>query len=290
MDFARVEAEYRRLKAQFERGALTEAALKAQLEELMIEDEQGRWWIVGYETGQWYVHDGEKWVQQEPPRAAPGPAAARPPYPQATEWIPDARSRPAAATPSKRTPGQGLGRDRVSILLITAGWLVCFVSIGLIGRQYYHTPWGYMAVAGGIGGLITGLVLRRTEPPTPWKQVAVVTLGWIISWAIPGLLSLSIGIGSVAAGLIGPGITALALRWAHPSLQWKQVALVTLGWTIGWVIGWAIGAVLPGYNPYLLIFKYALHGGTGAAIGSWAMFRQLRAALPPGGSQPSAAR
>jgi hypothetical protein len=39
MDFARVEAEFGRLKAQFESGALTEEAFKAQLEELMIEDE-----------------------------------------------------------------------------------------------------------------------------------------------------------------------------------------------------------------------------------------------------------
>jgi hypothetical protein len=46
MDFAPVEAEFGRLKAQFDRGALTEAEFKAQPEELMIEDKQGRWWII----------------------------------------------------------------------------------------------------------------------------------------------------------------------------------------------------------------------------------------------------
>ena len=289
MDFARVEAEYRRLKAQVERGALTEAEFRAQLEELMIEDEQGRWWIVGYETGQWYVHDGEKWVQQEPPRAAPGPAAARPSYPQATEWIPDAQSRPAAAAPSRPTLGQRLGRDGVSVLRIAAGWLASFAALGMLYR-FGITSQLYMYIAGGIGGLIVGLVLRRTEPPTPWKQVPVVTLGCFIGWAIPQVLPLPYAIVPVVAGLIGGGITALALRWAHPSLQWKHVALVTLGWALGWEIGWAIGAIPQGYNPYLLILKYALYGGTGAAIGSWVMFRQLRAALPPGGSQPAADR
>lgn len=66
-DFSRVETEFERLKAQFESGALTEAEFKSQLEELMIEDEQGQWWIIGYESGLWYYHDGDQWVQSDPP-------------------------------------------------------------------------------------------------------------------------------------------------------------------------------------------------------------------------------
>ena len=73
MDFSSVETEYRQLKAQFDAGQLTEAGFKARLQELMIEDEQDRWWMIGYETGQWYVHDGEKWVPAEPPRPAAAP-------------------------------------------------------------------------------------------------------------------------------------------------------------------------------------------------------------------------
>ena len=80
MDFAQVETKYRELKREYDTGAITEEEFKAQLEELMIEDEEGKWWIIGYETGQWYYHDGEKWVQGEPPgrvavRAAPQPTA-----------------------------------------------------------------------------------------------------------------------------------------------------------------------------------------------------------------------
>jgi hypothetical protein len=69
MDFSKVEAEFKKLKKQFEAGALTEAEFKAQLEKLMLQDERGRWWMIGYETGQWYYHDGEKWVRSEPPAA-----------------------------------------------------------------------------------------------------------------------------------------------------------------------------------------------------------------------------
>ncbi len=70
MDFSQVAAEFRTLKAQYDAGALSEADFKARLQELMLQDEQGRWWMIGYETGQWYVHDGEKWVQSEPPPIA----------------------------------------------------------------------------------------------------------------------------------------------------------------------------------------------------------------------------
>ena len=66
-DFSRVETEFERLKAKFESGALTEAEFKSQLEELMIEDEQGQWWIIGYESGLWYYHDGDQWIQSDPP-------------------------------------------------------------------------------------------------------------------------------------------------------------------------------------------------------------------------------
>lgn len=75
MEFAKVEAKFKELKRKYDAGLITEEEFKAKLEELMIEDEEGKWWIIGYETGQWYYHDGERWVRSEPPRVA------RPPMP-----------------------------------------------------------------------------------------------------------------------------------------------------------------------------------------------------------------
>jgi hypothetical protein len=70
MDFSQVAAEFSRLKAQYDAGTLSEADFKARLHDLMIQDGQDRWWMMGYETGHWYVHDGEHWVQSEPPSVA----------------------------------------------------------------------------------------------------------------------------------------------------------------------------------------------------------------------------
>ena len=77
MDFSQVDAEFRKLKAQYDAGTLSEADFKARLQDLMVQDEQGRWWMIGYESGQWYVHDGEKWVRSEPPILQAKPSVSR---------------------------------------------------------------------------------------------------------------------------------------------------------------------------------------------------------------------
>jgi hypothetical protein len=70
MDFAQVETKYKELKGKCDAGIISEEEFKAQLKELMIQDWKDNWWIIGYETGRWYYHDGEKWVQGKPPRIA----------------------------------------------------------------------------------------------------------------------------------------------------------------------------------------------------------------------------
>ena len=68
MEFAQVETRFKELKRKYDDGALSEEDFKSQLEELMIQDEEGKWWIIGYETGMWHYHNGEKWVRGERPR------------------------------------------------------------------------------------------------------------------------------------------------------------------------------------------------------------------------------
>jgi peptide/nickel transport system substrate-binding protein len=67
MDFKQAEKKFKQLKMQFEEGELTEAEFKAHLEELMVQDEEGTWWMIGYETELWYRHDGTEWMQTDPP-------------------------------------------------------------------------------------------------------------------------------------------------------------------------------------------------------------------------------
>jgi formylglycine-generating enzyme required for sulfatase activity len=67
MDFQQAERKFKELKASYEAGDLSEAEFKTQLEELMVQDEAGTWWMIGFETEMWYRHDGTEWVLADPP-------------------------------------------------------------------------------------------------------------------------------------------------------------------------------------------------------------------------------
>jgi hypothetical protein len=78
MNFAEIERMVAKLRQELAAGRLAEEQFKARLRELMVEDTEGNWWMVGYETGEWYRHDGTDWVRADPPghvapRATPQP-------------------------------------------------------------------------------------------------------------------------------------------------------------------------------------------------------------------------
>jgi hypothetical protein len=67
MNFKDAEEKFKQIKSQFISGILSEAEFKARLEEMMIQDEEGKWWMIGFESGQWYFNDGTSWVRSDPP-------------------------------------------------------------------------------------------------------------------------------------------------------------------------------------------------------------------------------
>lgn len=66
MDFQEVDHHYAQLKRQYDAAALSPEEFDARLQQLMVQDQQGRWWIKARETGQWMYHTGSTWVQGTP--------------------------------------------------------------------------------------------------------------------------------------------------------------------------------------------------------------------------------
>jgi hypothetical protein len=64
--FKQVEDEYFRLKGLLAAGRVTQEQFDAALKELMIQDAQGRWWMIGADGGKWSVHDGSTWAEADP--------------------------------------------------------------------------------------------------------------------------------------------------------------------------------------------------------------------------------
>jgi len=64
--YKKAEDEYFKLKGQMSTGRLTREDFDAQLRGLMVQDGQGRYWMLGADTGKWYLHDGQTWTEAQP--------------------------------------------------------------------------------------------------------------------------------------------------------------------------------------------------------------------------------
>ena len=90
--FTKVEAEYFRLRGKLAAGRITREQFDAALKQLMFQDAQGRWWWLGTDSGKWFVHDGQAWVEQEPYTVSKPSRATSPAVPPSEPIAPRKRS------------------------------------------------------------------------------------------------------------------------------------------------------------------------------------------------------
>jgi hypothetical protein len=65
--FKDVEISFLALKRQFREKEISRREFIDRLKKLRLRDEQGRFWMIGAQSGKWYFFDGKQWVQSEPP-------------------------------------------------------------------------------------------------------------------------------------------------------------------------------------------------------------------------------
>lgn len=78
--FKEIEEQFLRLRGQFAVGLITAEEFDAALQELQVEDAEGRVWMIGANTGRWYYTKNPEWVEGDPvhPAAEPDePASVR---------------------------------------------------------------------------------------------------------------------------------------------------------------------------------------------------------------------
>ena len=68
--FIHAERRFLELSALYEQGDLSEADYEAALKKLVVTDDNGRYWMIGAKTREWYIYDGTEWVRSDPALAA----------------------------------------------------------------------------------------------------------------------------------------------------------------------------------------------------------------------------
>ena len=142
VDFREADRHYAELERQREAGVIDEQQFDAQRRRLMLQDDEGRWWIRSRETGEWLYHDGNAWIRSTPPgyreaaperEAAPQREAAleRPPGSPQTPPPPSPRDGAGGENGRRRMPRWisvvGLGGIAILGLVVIFGTLVPYL-------------------------------------------------------------------------------------------------------------------------------------------------------------------
>jgi len=65
--FKEIEETFNQIKMQFQKGEISRQNFIDQMKRMRLKDEQGRFWMLGAQSGKWYYFDGKDWIQSEPP-------------------------------------------------------------------------------------------------------------------------------------------------------------------------------------------------------------------------------
>jgi hypothetical protein len=65
--FKDVKAEFELITGRFRGGEISRREYIEGLKHLRFKDEEGRFWMIGTQTGKWYYYDGTGWIQSSPP-------------------------------------------------------------------------------------------------------------------------------------------------------------------------------------------------------------------------------
>lgn len=273
MEFSQSETEYRRLRDQLDSGQLSEAEFKARLQDLMVEDEQGRWWMIGYETGQWYVHDGEKWLPAQPPGLVP-PQVAEPSMAAAEPAV-----VAASAAASTGNANGHMTRTRPALALIIVAWALCagfwgylYENVGIYGSTRIVAAGAWF-----LAGLAAGVAVRLVESALRWRYIV---LGAFV-WGVCSLLILPevadvvpFVVRFTLAGLVGGLAMGLVVKQALAPMRWYHVLIIAVAWAVAFFVEFeltqfVINAIPESLNPVAGAVGGALGGAIGGGVTLW---------------------
>jgi hypothetical protein len=68
--FREAEATFAQLREKFQAQKITPQEFSDSLRQLRIKDDEGRFWVIGAESGKWYAYENGEWIERRPPSLA----------------------------------------------------------------------------------------------------------------------------------------------------------------------------------------------------------------------------
>ena len=65
--FREAEATFNELRARFHERKISSQEFADSLKQLRIKDDEGRFWVIGAQSGKWYAFENGEWVEAKPP-------------------------------------------------------------------------------------------------------------------------------------------------------------------------------------------------------------------------------
>lgn len=65
--FRELETAFNSLMRKFREAKISQKEFIDSLKELRLKDDEGRFWMIGAQSGKWYCYEGNDWVQAKPP-------------------------------------------------------------------------------------------------------------------------------------------------------------------------------------------------------------------------------
>ncbi len=220
--YRQAEDKYFRLRGQFDTGRLSQDEFDAALRELMIQDSQGRYWMLGADSGKWYYYDGAKWILGDPyPGAAPRPNAPISAVPRAAPSAPaQPRVRPASSLPPAPPPSAGRGFPVAAFLV---GLAIVLLALGAFLLFMYRDRL-FGAPPAAITPIIPPTITRAPSPtavavlPTPIAPTDVPATA--IPTAVPTEVATPVPTNpppTTAAPTAPPAVTVIVITAVPPT-------------------------------------------------------------------------
>jgi hypothetical protein len=172
VDFREVDRRYIDLKRQYDNGDLSAEEFDAQLEQMMVQDDEGRWWAKSRQTGIWHYYDGSTWVRGTPPDYETSTIRGRPPEQDPPPVQPPYQEPPRGGVrpPGAEVPGYLLPAS-------IAATLLCCLPTG-IAAIVYSAQANSKSQAGDTAG-----ASQAVKNANIWLMVSVVG-GLVIAFLV----------------------------------------------------------------------------------------------------------